>query len=92
MIKSIFSGSFGKNETFGPFISLYNVNGYVYSILILTFLLSETDGKDRKTGERDMNTRQKDILNLLLSEPDDYLVVQDFADRVKCSEKRSEMI
>ncbi|WP_142303143.1 glycogen/starch/alpha-glucan phosphorylase, partial [Bacillus licheniformis] len=33
-----------------------------------------------------MNTRQKDILNLLLSEPDDYLVVQDFADRVKCSE------
>ena len=34
-----------------------------------------------------MNTRQKDILNLLLSEPDDYLVVQDFADRVKCSEK-----
>ncbi|MCD2370518.1 BglG family transcription antiterminator [Bacillus sp. BS3(2021)] len=34
-----------------------------------------------------MNTRQKDILNLLLSEPEDYLVVQDFADRVKCSEK-----
>ncbi|KYD03293.1 hypothetical protein B4144_0382 [Bacillus atrophaeus] len=34
-----------------------------------------------------MNTRQKDILYLLLSEPDDYLVVQDFADRVKCSEK-----
>ncbi|MCY9089326.1 BglG family transcription antiterminator [Bacillus mojavensis] len=36
---------------------------------------------------RYMNTRQKDILYLLLSEPDDYLVVQDFADRVKCSEK-----
>ncbi|OLQ57819.1 PTS sugar transporter subunit IIA [Bacillus licheniformis] len=34
-----------------------------------------------------MNTRQKEILYLLLSEPDDYLVVQDFADRVKCSEK-----
>ncbi|MCO4851251.1 BglG family transcription antiterminator [Bacillus vallismortis] len=34
-----------------------------------------------------MNTRQKEILYLLLSEPDDYLVVQDFADRVRCSEK-----
>ncbi|MEC0611276.1 BglG family transcription antiterminator [Bacillus spizizenii] len=34
-----------------------------------------------------MNTRQKEILYLLLSEPDDYLVVQDFADRVQCSEK-----
>ncbi|MBY8912864.1 BglG family transcription antiterminator [Bacillus sp. YC2] len=34
-----------------------------------------------------INTRQKEILYLLLSEPDDYLVVQDFADRVKCSEK-----
>ncbi|MEC1262599.1 BglG family transcription antiterminator [Bacillus swezeyi] len=34
-----------------------------------------------------MNTRQKDILNLLLSEPDNYLIVQDFADKVKCSEK-----
>ncbi|MFO6495710.1 MULTISPECIES: BglG family transcription antiterminator [Bacillus] len=34
-----------------------------------------------------MNTRQKDILYLLLSEPDDYLIVQDVADRVKCSEK-----
>ncbi|ARV44648.1 BglG family transcription antiterminator [Bacillus inaquosorum] len=34
-----------------------------------------------------MNTRQKEILYLLLSEPDEYLVVQDFADRVKCSEK-----
>ncbi|WP_374953993.1 hypothetical protein, partial [Bacillus sp. Ru63] len=29
-----------------------------------------------------INTRQKEILYLLLSEPDDYLVVQDFADRV----------
>ncbi|MGG1103629.1 mannose transport/utilization transcriptional regulator ManR [Bacillus subtilis] len=34
-----------------------------------------------------INTRQKEILYLLLSEPDDYLVVQDFADRVQCSEK-----
>ncbi|NPC92959.1 BglG family transcription antiterminator [Bacillus sp. WMMC1349] len=34
-----------------------------------------------------MNERQKDILYLLLSEPDDYLLVQDFADKVKCSEK-----
>ncbi|ABS74781.1 BglG family transcription antiterminator [Bacillus velezensis] len=34
-----------------------------------------------------MNSRQKKILYLLLSEPDDYLVVQDFADRVRCSEK-----
>ncbi|MCY9373800.1 BglG family transcription antiterminator [Bacillus sp. T17B1] len=34
-----------------------------------------------------MNSRQKEILYLLLSEPDDYLVVQDFADRVQCSEK-----
>ncbi|MEC1501160.1 PRD domain-containing protein [Bacillus sonorensis] len=34
-----------------------------------------------------MNTRQKEILYLLLSEPEDYLIVQDFADRVKCSEK-----
>ena len=39
-----------------------------------------------------MNSRQKKILYLLLSEPDDYLVVQDFADRVRCSEKRSGMI
>ncbi|MEC1527977.1 BglG family transcription antiterminator [Bacillus spizizenii] len=34
-----------------------------------------------------LNTRQKEILYLLLSEPDDYLVVQDFADRIQCSEK-----
>lgn len=34
-----------------------------------------------------MNSRQKEILYLLLSEPDDCLVVQDFADRVRCSEK-----
>ncbi len=34
-----------------------------------------------------INSRQKEILYLLLSEPDDYLVVQDFADRVQCSEK-----
>lgn len=39
-----------------------------------------------------INTRQKEILYLLLSEPDDYLVVQDFADRVQCSEKQSGMI
>lgn len=36
---------------------------------------------------KDMNSRQKEILYLLLSEPDDCLVVQDFADRVRCSEK-----
>ncbi|PFP31923.1 PTS sugar transporter subunit IIA [Priestia megaterium] len=34
-----------------------------------------------------MNTRQKEILYLLLSEPDKYSLVQDFADRVNCSEK-----
>lgn len=34
-----------------------------------------------------MNTRQKDILYLLISEPEDYLLVRDIADRAKCSEK-----
>ncbi|MEK4721317.1 BglG family transcription antiterminator [Priestia sp. FSL W8-0524] len=34
-----------------------------------------------------MNTRQKEILYLLLSEPDKYSLVQDFADRLNCSEK-----
>lgn len=46
----------------------------------------DTDRKDRKTdGIHKYKT--KEILYLLLSEPDDYLVVQDFADRVQCSEK-----
>lgn len=64
----------------------YNVNGYIYSILLLSFVQADTDRKDRKQMKY-MNTRQKEILYLLLSEPDDYLVVQDFADRVQCSEK-----
>ncbi|MED0966999.1 BglG family transcription antiterminator [Bacillus paramycoides] len=34
-----------------------------------------------------MNTRQKEILFLLLSESNDYLLVQDLADQVNCSEK-----
>ncbi|MBY0094584.1 BglG family transcription antiterminator [Priestia aryabhattai] len=34
-----------------------------------------------------MNTRQKEILYLLLSQPDEYLLVQEFADRLNCSEK-----
>lgn len=34
-----------------------------------------------------MNTRQKEILLLLLSEPNDYLLVQDLAEQVNCSEK-----
>ncbi|EOV9525247.1 BglG family transcription antiterminator [Bacillus cytotoxicus] len=34
-----------------------------------------------------MNTRQKEILLLLLSEPNDYLLVQYLAEQVNCSEK-----
>lgn len=34
-----------------------------------------------------MNTRQKEILFLLLSESNDYSLVQDLADKVNCSEK-----
>lgn len=34
-----------------------------------------------------MNTRQKEVLFLLLSEPNDYLLVQGLADQVNCSEK-----
>ncbi|WP_374218092.1 hypothetical protein [Bacillus bingmayongensis] len=34
-----------------------------------------------------MNTRQKEILFLLLSELDEYLLMQDLANRVNCSEK-----
>jgi activator of the mannose operon, transcriptional antiterminator len=34
-----------------------------------------------------MNTRQKEVLFLLLSESDEHVLVQDLADRVNCSEK-----
>ena len=35
-----------------------------------------------------MNTRQKEILFLLLSESNNYSLVQDLADKVNCSEKQ----
>ncbi|MCW9132814.1 BglG family transcription antiterminator [Bacillus paramycoides] len=34
-----------------------------------------------------MNKRQQEILHVLLSEPNEYLLVQELADRVGCSEK-----